>query len=180
MNDKQNYSVIPKNRFFYSTSISRQLATGKGSHPVMRWANCFSAEICEKEVLPPIGRPDTEVVSLLPRSNSPHSPLRSEHEYQNFVISRSILGTLFVNNRRDYGYLAGGGLLHVMDSKQPTEFEHDNSGRSKVTEVCECVGANNPSLQRPPTPVGPALSTSRYSLAGQTRRQKNIRLRAVF
>ena len=41
----------------------------------MMCANCFRAEVCEKEVLSPIGLPDAEVVSLLPRPSSPHSPL---------------------------------------------------------------------------------------------------------
>ena len=75
INGKQNYSVTPKNRSFYSTSISRHLATRKGSRSVVMCANCFHAEKCEKEVLSPIGRPDTEVLSLLQRPNSPHSPL---------------------------------------------------------------------------------------------------------
>ena len=77
INSKQNYCVTKKKLFFDSTSISRQLATEKESRSVILCTNYFSAEICEKDVLSPIGWPDTEVVSLLPQPNSTHSPLSS-------------------------------------------------------------------------------------------------------
>ena len=60
---------------FSPTSIPRQLATGKGSRSLVMCLHYFRAETCEKDVVSPIRWSDTEVVSLLPRPNSPHSPL---------------------------------------------------------------------------------------------------------
>ena len=58
----------------HPSSISQQLATGISIRSVVMCVNCFRAEICEKQALSPIDRPDTEVVSLLPRPNSPTLP----------------------------------------------------------------------------------------------------------
>ena len=53
-------------------------------------ANCFRAEISEKEVTAPIGRSDTEAVSLLPQPNSPHSPLGVMRSYSTVIIQTTV------------------------------------------------------------------------------------------
>ena len=83
-----------KKRFFSPTLISRQLATGKGSRSVLMCLHYFRADTCVKDVVSSIGWSDTEVVSLLPQPNSPHSPLptyRIQYRYR-FRYRMAFLG----------------------------------------------------------------------------------------